>query len=88
MLDGVVPGENPLVPGRPMRAWSVLTIDSDKKVTEFPITTLRSRIRIHPDFARLVYDLMQPGSLMLVTREKSTKDTRSAAGFTIMNPGS
>ncbi|MEM6916216.1 MAG: L,D-transpeptidase family protein [Verrucomicrobiota bacterium] len=86
MLEGVVPGENPIVPGRPMRAWSILTIDSDEKVSEFPINTLRSRIRIHPGFARDVYDLMQPGSLMLVTREKSTGDTRSDAGFTILNP--
>ena len=86
MLDGVVPGESPVVPGRPMRAWSVLTIDSDKTVTEFPINILRSRIRVHPGFAKDVYDLMQPGSLMLVTRDKSTKDTRSQAGFSVLNP--
>ncbi|MDF2376048.1 MAG: L,D-transpeptidase family protein [Verrucomicrobiales bacterium] len=86
MLNGVVPGDNPLVPGRPMRAWSVLTIDSDETVKEFPINILRSRIRVHPGFAKDVYDLMQPGSLLLVTREKSTKDTRSGSGFMIMNP--
>jgi len=86
MLDGVVPGENPIAPGRPKRAWTVLTVDSDEKVTEFPIDTLRSRIRVHPQFARDVYDLMQPGSLMLVTRDKSTKDTRSQRDFTIINP--
>jgi lipoprotein-anchoring transpeptidase ErfK/SrfK len=88
MLDGVVAGENPLVPGRPMRAWSVLTVDSDDSIKEFPIDTLRKRIRVHPGFARDVYDLMQPGSLLLVTRDKSTKDTRSEKGFMIMNPDS
>ncbi|MDF1826170.1 MAG: L,D-transpeptidase family protein [Verrucomicrobiales bacterium] len=88
MLDGIVSGESPVVPGRPMRAWSVLTIDSDETVKEFPINILRSRIRIHPDFARDVYDLMKPGSLMLVTRDKSTKDTRSEKGFMILNPES
>lgn len=86
MLDGVVPGENPLVPGRPMRAWTVLTIDSEDEVQEFPINILRSRIRIHPGFARDVYDLMQPGSLLLVTRDKSTEETRSESGFMILNP--
>ncbi|MDF1658585.1 MAG: L,D-transpeptidase family protein [Verrucomicrobiales bacterium] len=86
MLDGVVPGENPVVPGRPMRAWSVLTIDSDEAVKEFPINILRSRIRVHPGFARDVYDLMKPGSLMLVTRDKSTSETRSEAGFSVLNP--
>lgn len=87
MLDGVVEGENPLVPGRPMRAWTVLTVDTDQELQEFPINTLRRRIRIHPGFARDVYELMRPGSLLLVTNDKSTKDTRSARDFTIINPG-
>lgn len=87
MLDGFVQGQNPLVPDRPMRAWSILTVDAEEPPEVYPVSTLRSRIRIDPRFARMVYDLMAPGSLLLVTRDKSTEQTRSARDFVIMDRG-
>lgn len=85
MLEGTLPEESPLAPGRPSRPWSILTIDAEQNPQTYPMTLLRSRIRVHPDFARLVYDLMAPGSLMLVTRDKSTSETRSERDFVIMD---
>ncbi|MEM9018261.1 MAG: L,D-transpeptidase, partial [Verrucomicrobiota bacterium] len=88
MLNGTLPGENPIVPGRPMRPWSILTIDAEKNPQTYPLTLLRTRVRVHPNFAQKVYDLMAPGSLMLVTRDKSTGDTQSGRDFVIMDRGS
>ena len=70
-----------------MRAWSILTVDAEEPPEVYPVSTLRSRIRIDPRFARMVYDLMAPGSLLLVTRDKSTEQTRSARDFVIMDRG-
>jgi hypothetical protein len=87
MLVGAVAGEDPLVPGRPVRAWSVKAVGGDDSITQLPIDTLRKRMRVHPAFARDVDDLMQPGSVLLVRRDKSRKDIRSEKGFMVTNPG-
>tara|TARA_R110000850_G_scaffold16044_8_gene50055 strand:- start:1638 stop:2684 length:1047 start_codon:yes stop_codon:yes gene_type:complete len=86
MLDGVVEGQNPIVPDRPMRPWSILTLDASERPSMYPLNILRSRIRINPDFLRNVHDLLTPGTLMLVTKDSSNSDTRSDRGFVIMNP--
>ncbi len=86
MLDGVVEGVNPLVPGMPMRPWSILTLDASEPPSIYPLNILRHRVRVNPDFARNIYDLTSPGTLMLVTRDSSNSNTRSQPGFTIMNP--
>ncbi len=86
MLDGVVQGQNPIIPDRPMRPWSILTLDASEAPSIYPMNILRNRIRVHPDFLRNVYDLASPGTLLLVTRDSSNSDTRSERGFVIMNP--
>ncbi len=86
MLDGVVEGQNPLIPDRPMRPWTILTLDASEPPSVYPLNILRHRVRVNQDFVRQVYDLTTPGTLMLVTRDSSNADTRSEAGFTIMNP--
>ena len=84
MLEGVAPGENPVVPGRPLRPWSTLSLDGGSHPD--PVKEIRGRLRIPKDFGRMIYELAQPGTILLTTPEASTPETRSAADFTIIRP--
>ena len=85
MLEGSVTGTNPIVPSREMRPWSVLSLESKAPGGVYPITNLRQRLRVDPKFAKLVYDIMNPGALMVVTHQQSKPENRADPGFVIMN---
>lgn len=85
MLEGTVRGENPVVPGKPIRPWSVLSLE-EKPRPVHPTVELRSRVRLPEKFARDVHDMVQPGTILIVTADSSTESTRSQRDFVIMNP--
>lgn len=85
MLEGHAGVPSPVVPGKVMRSWSTLSLEADADPNvNFP-ENLQGTVRIPKDFARRVYDILNPGTLMIVTNQSSTDQTRSSTGFTIMN---
>ncbi len=84
MLEGAEPGANLVVPGKPVRPWATLALDN--KPTGDSVADLRERLDIPADFARKIYDLAQPGTILLTTAQASTSATQSDPNFTIMRP--
>lgn len=84
MLEGIEPSLAAIVPGRPARPWAVLSLEQE--MGPDVVESFRRRLYIPPDFARLVYDLARPGSILVTTSGASTEQTRTAGDFTIMRP--
>ena len=84
MLDGTVAGANTVVPGRPIRPWATLSLEAE--MTSDVVEDFRRRLQIPSDFARRVYELAQPGTILVTTAGASTPQTSSATDFTIMRP--
>ncbi len=84
MLEGVDENAAPVVRGKPARPWATLALDGGAHGNA--VQELRARLQIPEDFGKRIYDLAQPGTILLTTPEASTPETRSAAGFTIMRP--
>ncbi len=84
MLEGTEPGYNSLVPGRPIRPWATLSLEQE--INADVVEDFRRRLHIPPDFARLVYELIHPGTILVTTSGASTPQTTTATDFTIMRP--
>lgn len=84
MLEGVEKGVMNLVRGKPARPWTTLALDGGSHGNA--VLELRARLQIPDEFGKRIYELAQPGTILLTTPEASTPETRSAAGFTIMRP--
>jgi hypothetical protein len=84
MLEGTEPGTNPVVPGRPIRPWATLSLEQE--INADAVEEFRNRLYIPSDFARLVYELAHPGTILVTTSGASTSQTSSASDFTIMRP--
>lgn len=60
---GTQPGENALVPGRPRLNWVRLVVDAGGAED----VSLRGRLHVPPQFARQLYDALEPGATAVVT---------------------
>ena len=82
-LDGFTHAPSPFAPDRPQRRWMAVGLPS-------PGGQLPARLdlgeRVHPpaQFARLVYELLQPGASLVVTDRPALPETRTQPGFRIM----
>ena len=82
-LEGFTHAPSPFAPDRPQRRWMAVGLPS-------PGGQLPARLdlgeRVHPPapFARLVYDLLQPGASLVVTDRPALPETRTQPGFRIM----
>ncbi|GEM_PF-1392734 len=84
MLEGTEPGANSVVPGRPARPWATLSLE--KEMSANLIEDFRRRLYIPADFARRIYELAQPGTILVTTSAASNAGTSSGTDFTIMRP--
>jgi len=84
MLDGTLPGQNTVVPGKPIRPWATISLDEGSNPGG--LAELRDRITIPSDFGRTIYDLAKPGTIIVSTAQASTPKTQSKTDFTIMRP--
>jgi hypothetical protein len=84
MLEGTEPGANSVVPGRPARPWATLSLE--KEMSANLIEDFRRRLYIPADFARRIYELAQPGTILVTTSAASNTGTSSGTDFTIMRP--
>ena len=82
-LDGFIQAPSPLAPDRPQRRWMAVGLPS--RGGQLP-ARLDLGERVHPPalFARLVYELLQPGASLVVTDRPAEPETRTQPGFRIM----
>jgi hypothetical protein len=75
---------NSIVPGKPVRPWTILSLDEGS--TPVVVEEFRSRLFIPRDFAQTLYALATPGTILLTTPNPTTAQTTSGPDFTIMAP--
>lgn len=81
MLDSFAEGESPHVPGARRRAWALVSLEGNTMEEEMRM--IGDRMRMPVEFARAVYEQLQPGALLVVTPEVLSPEKRSAADFVI-----
>ncbi|MBP6782552.1 MAG: L,D-transpeptidase [Verrucomicrobiales bacterium] len=84
MLEGTEPGVNSVVPGRPIRPWATLSLAQE--INANVVEEFRSRLEIPADFARRIYELAHPGTILVTTAGASNSQTSTPTDFTIMRP--
>ena len=84
MLEGAAPGANSIVPGKPVRPWTVLSLDEGS--SPVVVEEFRSRLHIPDNFARTLYELAAPGTILLTTPKATSPQTSTGTNFTIMAP--
>jgi hypothetical protein len=68
MLAGEGEGESPLVPGAPRTRWVAVGLPGYASEAGQPLRREEvARISLPPDFARSVYELLSPGTTLVVT---------------------
>lgn len=82
LLEGESQKRSILAPFRAARSWMTVASDSPKNSSSFD--DLAKRIRTSPDFATRVYDLMVPGTTLIVTDEPAAK-RRPTTDMTIIS---
>jgi lipoprotein-anchoring transpeptidase ErfK/SrfK len=80
LLDGVTGAASPLAPGRPARKW--MSVQSDAASPSADVSDLAKRIRISPEFAGKVYDMLTPGATIIVTDQPAVR--KAIRDFTIL----
>jgi len=71
------------VPGKPAAEWQEVGASTGKMKSP---PDLAGHVQIPVEFATKVYDLLSPGTVMVITSESSTQSTRTSPGFVIMKP--
>ncbi len=84
MLEKVDHGARGLVPGKAARPWAILSLDEGSSPDA--VEQFRSRLYIPDDFARTLYQLAAPGTILLTTAKATSPQTTTGTDFTIMTP--
>jgi len=80
LLDGVTGAASPLALGREARKW--MTVESDAAGRGVSLADLGRRVRISPDFAGKLYNVLSPGATIIVTDAPAVR--RASRDFTIL----
>jgi hypothetical protein len=80
LLDGVTDGDSAWAPGRPARKW--MSVKSTAASPAADVAELAKRVRISPEFAGKVYDLLAPGATIIVTDQPAVR--KASRDFTIL----
>ena len=80
MLEGVSAANSSLVPGRAARLW--MSVESNGSSRSADVAGLAKRVRMSPEFAGKVYDLLTPGATLIVTDQAAVR--KASRDFTIM----
>jgi hypothetical protein len=85
-LEGTTPEPSPFAPDRPKRRWMAVGLPSESG--KLPVRLdLADRIRLPADFSTRVYDLLEPGTSLVITDRPAVPETRSPPGFRILADG-
>jgi hypothetical protein len=75
MLEGQTGRESALAPGRESRRWMSVSSTGRRVDAE----QIKSRLHVNPEFARKVYDVLAPGTTVIVTDQHVARKPRSTA---------
>ncbi|HMJ63501.1 MAG TPA: hypothetical protein VK493_17145, partial [Bryobacteraceae bacterium] len=75
LLEGTADRESSLAPGRAARRWMSVT----SKGRSVPAEKIAERLRINPEFAQKVYDVIQPGTTVIITDQPVVRSRGNAA---------
>ena len=81
MLEGDGSEPSVYVPGKPSKRWMAVTSASAPTAQN----TVTERVRVPAPFARQVYDILAPGTTVVVTDATTLPSNRTAPGFTIIS---
>jgi hypothetical protein len=83
MLDRAVQTDSTLVPGRPTHWWQAIALE-EKDGPILSTNDLAARVKLPPGFAAKVYDIVAPGTTLMVTGRTATGFTTTPADFTVL----
>lgn len=75
LLEGTTGQQSSLAPGREARRWMNVT-SSGRSV---PAEKIAARLRINPEFAHKVYDVIEPGTTVIITDQPVVRSRGNAA---------
>ena len=82
VLEGFSDKESPLTPGKKMHRW--MHVSTDRDSLEEDESFLADRVHIPPLFVEQIYDLLEPGTTLVITNRAATPETKSDNDFVIM----
>ena len=82
MLEGVAERASAFVPGRPGHRWMVVKTDSKKNDTS--LEDLARRVHVSAEFAEKVYDVVSPGTTIVVTDNPALPSSPSNRAVRLM----
>jgi hypothetical protein len=83
VLEGYAEGESALKKDQPVHRWVKVSPASDV-AAEAEAGDILKRVRMSPYFAARVYDVLAPGTTMVITNLAATPDTTTDTDFVIM----
>jgi hypothetical protein len=83
MLAGYADYESAYVPGQRGRRW--MAVDLPARTGELLKSEIMERVKVPPEFARRVYDIIQPGTTLMVTDLPATEQTTTGTDFVVMS---
>lgn len=83
MLDGFADAGSVFVPGRPARRWMVIRTDSGSNETT--LHDLGQRVHVSTEFAERLYDLVIPGTTIVVTDAPALPGSSSSRSVLLMD---
>ncbi len=75
LLEGTTDRESSLAPGRAARRWMSVT----SRGRSVPAEKIAERLRINPEFAQKVYDIIEPGTTVIITDQPVVRSRGNAA---------
>jgi hypothetical protein len=88
ILEGYADHDNPWVPGKPAPLWMTVWTDAPAGITQDAAWTDENselnRITIPPFFATRVWEILHPGSTIMITNREAAPHTRTDTDFVIM----
>ena len=79
MLAGVAETPSAFVPGSPSHKWMAMRTGGDTTLED-----LSRRVRISPEFAQKVYDIVSPGTTIVVTDAAALRSSPSVHAILLM----
>lgn len=82
VLDGYSQEKSAVMPDQPAHRWMAVGLPAKDGKVEFRDEA--ERIRMPEEFARSVYNLLSPGTTLMITDLPATRQTTTARDFTVM----
>jgi hypothetical protein len=84
VLEGRSERDSTFAPGQKMHRWMHVSTDSKSERLEEDESFLASSVHIPPVFVEKVYDLLMPGTTLVITNRAAAPETRSDSDFVVL----